>query len=125
RLTEVNTGVDGVVGDELPGSSRFSSYVYGKYKFNLGAASKGFFRVDYSYSSKAYSDLDNATSLHYGNVGSIDAQLGMHLGNFEFLLFGRNLADARNRVNAFVLVGAPAQVLQTPLTVGLTVRWNY
>lgn len=125
RLTEVNNGVNGVVGDELPGSSRLSSYVYGKYKFNLGRVAKGFLRVDYSYSSKAYSDLDNATSLHYGNVASIDAQTGLHLNSLEFLLFCRNLADARNRVNAFELVGEPAQVLQTPRTIGLTARWNY
>jgi iron complex outermembrane receptor protein len=125
RLTEVNNGVNGVVGDELPGSSRLSSYLYGKYKFNLGRIAKGFLRVDYSYSSKAYSDLDNATSLHYGNVASIDAQTGLHLNSLELLLFCRNLADARNRVNAFELVGEPAQVLQTTRTIGLTARWNY
>jgi iron complex outermembrane recepter protein len=125
RLTEVNPGVDGVVGDQLPGSSRFSSYVYGKYGFPLGGGGRGFFRLDYSYASKAYSNLDNATSLHYGNVGSLDAQVGAHFSELEYLLFGRNLAGGRNRVNAFELVGSPAQILQTPRTFGLTVRWNY
>lgn len=84
-----SAGVNGVVGDELPGSSRLSSYVYGKYKFRVGAFAQGFFRIDYSYASKAYSDLNNATSLHYGNGGSVDAQLGARFDPVEVLLFGR------------------------------------
>src|SRR5262249_49332370 len=114
-----------VAGDELPGSSRFSGYAFGKFKFQMTEAAQGFFRVDYSYSSKAYSDLDNATSLHYGNVGSWGAQLGAHMKSYELLLFGRNLAYARNRVNAFELLGVPTQVLQSPRSFGVTFRWNH
>jgi len=125
RLTEVSSGSTAVAGDELPGSSRLSGYAFGKLKFPLTAGSQGFFRVDYAYSSKAYSDLDNATSLHYGNVGSWGAQLGAHMREYEFLLFGRNLADARNRVNAFELLGVPTQVLQAPRYFGLTFRWTH
>ena len=125
RLTEVSSGVTAVAGDELPGSSRFSGYAFGKFKFRMTQAAQGFFRFDYSYSSKAFSDLDNATSLHYGNVGSWGAQLGAHMKGYELLLFGRNLADARNRVNAFELLGVPTQVLQSPRSFGLTFRWNH
>ena len=125
RLTEVSSGVTAVAGDELPGSSRFSGYAFGRYKFRLTGASQGFFRVDYAYSSKAFSDLDNATSLHYGNVGNWGAQLGAHMKAYEVLLFGRNLADARNRVNAFELLGVPTQVLQAPRSFGLTLRWTH
>jgi iron complex outermembrane receptor protein len=125
RLTEVASNAVAVRGDELPGSSRLSSYVYGKYNFPITASAQGFFRVDYAYSSKAFSNLDNSTSLHYGNVGSYGAQLGTHVKKYEFLLFGRNLANAHNRVNAFEFLGIPTQVLQEPRTIGLTLRWNY
>ncbi len=125
RLTEVAPNAVAVRGDELPGSARFSGYVYGKYNFPITASAQGFFRLDYSYSSKALSNLDNATSLHYGNVGSYGAQLGAHVKEYEFLLFGRNLANAHNRINAFEFIGVPTQVLQEPRTIGLTFRWNY
>jgi outer membrane receptor protein involved in Fe transport len=125
RMTEVAPNAVAVRGDELPGSSRLSSYVYGKYNFPITAAAQGFFRLDYSYSSRAFSNLDNASSLRYGNVGSYDAQLGAHVKKYEFLLFGRNLANAHNRVNAFEFLGVPTQVLQEPRTIGVTLRWNY
>lgn len=124
RLSEVAPNAVATRGDELPGSSRFSSYAYGKYGFPIAASSHGFVRLDYSYSSKAFSNLDNATSLHYGNVGSYGAQLGAHVDKYEFLLFARNLANAHNRVNAFEFLGAPTQVLQEPRTIGLTFRWS-
>ena len=125
RLTEVAANAVATRGDELPGSSRLSSYLFGKYSFLITASVHGFLRADYSYSSKAFSNLDNATSLHYGNVGSFGAQLGAHINKYEFLLFARNLANAHNRVNAFQFLGVPTQVLQEPRTVGLTLRWNY
>ena len=125
RLTKVAPGAEAVRGDELPGSSRFSSYVYGKYSFPIMESARGFFRFDYAYSSKAFSNLDNATSLYYGNVGSYGAQLGAHVSKFEFLLFARNLANAHNRVNAFEFLNVPTQVLQEPRTIGLTLRWSY
>lgn len=64
----------------------------------------GFNYTANAYSSREFSNLDNAASLHYGNVG---------------------LANAHNRVNAFEFLGVPTQVLQEPRTIGLTVRWNY
>jgi len=125
RLTEVAPNAEAVRGDELPGSSRLSGYVYGKYGFPITGSAQGFLRLDYSYTSKAFSNLDNATSLHYGNVGSYGAQVGVHMSHYELLLFARNLANAHNRVNAFEFLGVPTQVLQEPRTIGLTLRWNH
>jgi outer membrane receptor protein involved in Fe transport len=122
RLTRVNPGVVATVGDQLPGSAPFTGYAYAKYDFPLGAKAKGYVRADYKYVSKEYADLHNATSLQYGDYGSVNAEAGLSVGRTEVMLFVNNLTNGAAIVNARELFAVPTAFRQQPRTVGITLR---
>lgn len=125
RLTSVDPGVKALVNDQLPGSARFTAYLYGQYDFRINNMLASFVRADYSYTGREYSDLDNPTSLVYGNYRELGAQLGLTYKKFDFLLFGSNLMNGDGLVNARPILNIPAGIRQTPRTVGLTFRAHY
>jgi iron complex outermembrane receptor protein len=125
RLRTVNPGVDALAGDQLPGSAPFTAYVYGQYNFRVSDAVGGFVRADYSYVGREYSDLNNPTSLTYGDYSTVGAQIGLHYRAMDLLLFANNLGDGRDMVNARFVLQAPVAIRQTPRTIGLTFRAHY
>ena len=125
RLESFVPGVNAAVGDRLPGSAKFTIYSYGQYTVDLNDGARAFIRGDYSYRSKQFSELNNATSLVFGNYSQVNAQLGVKLSNIDFILFVENLADEHGRANAVRLLRSPMQVTQAPRTVGLTFRARY
>ena len=125
RLTSVDPGVKALVNDQLPGSARFTAYLYGQYDFRINNALTSFLRADYSYTGREFSDLDNSTSLVYGNYSDVGAQLGLTFRKLEFLLFASNLGNRSGLVNAREILNEPTAIRQTPRTVGLTFRAHY
>jgi iron complex outermembrane receptor protein len=125
RMTAINPGVRALVGDQLPGSAPFTAYAYGQYNFQINDSLDGFIRADYSYTGKEFSDLNNPTSLLYGNYGSVGAQWGLKYKNFDALLFAENLGDGSRFINARRSLSLPVAIRQTPRTIGLTLRAYY
>jgi iron complex outermembrane recepter protein len=125
RLTRVDPGVKALRNDQLPGSARFTSYLYGQYDFRINDRLTSFVRADFSYVGREFSDLDNPTSLIYGNYRDLGAQLGLTYRKFDFLLFASNLENGNGLVNARQILNAPTGIRQTPRTVGVTFRAHY
>jgi outer membrane receptor protein involved in Fe transport len=126
-LNSVQKGTQALPGDRLPGSSPFTAYVYGQYKFKITNEVSAFVRGDYSYASQTFNLLKTATTtpLSYGDVSSLGAQFNLRYRNYELLLFANNLADTRGRLNAQTLGVVEQEVLQAPRTIGLTLRAHY
>ena len=126
-LNSVQKGTQALPGDRLPGSSPFTAYAYGQYKFKLAGQVSAFVRADYSYASQAFNLLKTATvtPLSYGDYDSFGAQFNLSYKNYELLIFGTNLADTRGRLNAQTIGGVKEEVLQAPRTIGLTLRAHY
>ncbi len=127
RLDSVQKGTQALPGDRLPGSSPFTAYAYGQYKFKITDQVSAFVRGDYSYASQAFNLLRTATvtPLSYGDYSSFGAQFNLSYKNYELLVFGANLADTRGRLNAQTLAGVKQEVLQAPRTIGLTLRAHF
>jgi iron complex outermembrane receptor protein len=128
KLTSVVPGLPATVGDQLPGSARFTAYVYGQYDFSIYDGVGLSLRPDYSFTGREFSTLmnkDNPAALTYGNYSDIGAQATLHTGRYEFALFVHNLADSRKRIAAREYVLVNQEVLQTPRTIGLTFRTEW
>jgi len=124
-LLSVLPGVTAKVGDQLPGSAKFNTYLYGQYRHTLSNWGELTLRMDYSYTGKEYSYLDNynnPAALSYGDYSNVGAQAGLSFDRYEVQLFVRNLADLRGRIGARTLYPSAQEILETPRTVGLTLR---
>jgi len=128
KMVAIEPGVDAKVGDQLPGSAPFTAYFYGQYEVPLSDRLDGSLRLDYSYTGREFSYLDNVdnpSALRYGDYGSLGAQASVRFGRYEFMLFASNLADSKGRTGARLLYPEAVEVLQAPLTIGLTFRAHY
>ncbi len=122
RLDSVATGVNALAGDQLPGSAPFTGYTYAQYDFPIGGGMAGYMRADYRYTGKEYADLNNPTSLVYGNFGDVNLELGLTVDKFDINLFVNNLTDGRALISARKLFNAPIGLREQPRTVGVTLR---
>jgi iron complex outermembrane recepter protein len=125
KLISISPGVPATVGDQLPGSAPFTTYLYGQYDFPVFGSADLSLRADYSFTGKEFAYLDNKDNpdaLTYGNYSSIGTQATLHVGRYEVGLFGSNLANSRKRVAARINFPEVDEVLQTPRMIGVRFR---
>lgn len=125
-LDSVEPGVpNALIGDQLPGSAKFSAYLYGQYNFSITDSIEALFRLDYSYSGRAFADLgnkDNPEALSYGKNSEIGARLTFINGPYEIGLFVQNLTNDRDRISARDYFFNPVEIRQRPRTIGVNFR---
>lgn len=125
KLLSILPGVSATVGDQLPGSAKLNTYIYGQYSHQLANDVGLTIRMDYSYTGKEYAyvnNYNNPSALNYGDYSTVGAQAGLSFNRYEVQLFVRNLTNSRGRISARLLYPDPVEILQTPRTVGLTFR---
>ena len=117
-------------GDSL-GVAPWNATLSGEYGFHLGAR-EGYFRVDYSYTARdnGVTPLRDPASSNYDPgltadpaVRLLGARLGLHIGDFDLSLFGRNLLnDTPELGRTHDGVGDPLYYAVTvrPRTIGIT-----
>jgi outer membrane receptor protein involved in Fe transport len=117
-------------GTKVPGVAETSVNTWGRYSFDLGASTSGFFRVEYYYESETQVISNVPESIASREVSMFNASLGLSWQNgFEVMLWGRNLSDDQylqsafpttfqNLAQPFTYSGYPNQ----PRTYGLTLR---
>lgn len=125
KLRSVIAGTQATPGDRLPGSAKWNVFLYGQYTHELSDNSSLAFRMNYSYVSKSYSNLQNfgnPAALTYGKYGNVDAQTTLTFGPYEAQFYVRNLTNSSKRIAAFLVFPPTLEVLQRPRTMGLTFR---
>jgi iron complex outermembrane receptor protein len=122
RLTELDPGVMGRVGDRLPGSARFTASNYGRFDFTLFDSLASYVRVDHQFVGREYADLDNASSLTYGNYDLWSVRAAVDFPNVEVAVFVNNLFDIHGVASALNVSTVPVSIPLQPLTLGLTAR---
>jgi outer membrane receptor protein involved in Fe transport len=120
RLVSVNPTVVATIGDRLPGSAPVNAVGYAQYTWPLNGTANLFGRVDVRYVGKAYSDLENATSLTYGRYTDVSLRGGVEWDDYAVTAFVNNVGGGRGAVSAFPLFNQPVAIRQTPLTAGVT-----
>ncbi|MBB6427891.1 TonB-dependent receptor [Sphingopyxis sp. JAI128] len=129
KLKSVKPGVPGAkVGDQLPGSTPFTAYVYGQYGVPVGADSKLLLRMDYSYTGRGFSDLgndNNPAALRYGKYSELGARATLRSGNYQLGLFVQNLTNSRGRIAARTYFVDQVEIRQMPRTIGVNFRVDW
>lgn len=129
ELDSVEPGVpDAQVGDQLPGSTPFTAYVYGQYDVPVNQDYEMTVRMDYSYTGRGYTDLgnhNNPAALSYGKYSEVGARATFRRGNYEIGLFAQNLTNSRDRISARNYFFNAVEIRQTPRTIGLNVRVDW
>lgn len=132
------TGIRAIIaadGDSL-GVSPWNATLSGEYEFLVGER-KSYFRVDYSYTAKdngVTPQRDPLTSTYDPGlladpaVRLLGARLGMHLGDFDVSIFGRNLLNdtpSLGRTHDGVSDPLYYAVTVRPRTIGLTGTYRF
>ncbi len=120
HLESVSQGVAGTPGDRLPGSAPLSVTVYAQYTHQLMSDVKYFARIDARYVGKEYSNLNNASSLVYGQYSQLNLRGGLRWPHYSITAFISNATDGSGKVSAFDSFTVPVAIRQRPLTFGIT-----
>jgi iron complex outermembrane receptor protein len=91
NLTFLNRG--SLAGKQTPNSPKNQITAFGRYDFNVSDAVDGYFRVDYAYTSKKFSQVFNLA--HTGEQQLVNMKLGFDTANWKFSVFVDNLFDDR------------------------------
>lgn len=91
NLTFLNRG--SLAGKQTPNSPKNQITAFGRYDFNVSDAVDGYFRVDYAYASKKFSQVFNLA--HSGEQQLVNMKLGFDTANWKFSVFVDNLFDNR------------------------------
>jgi outer membrane receptor protein involved in Fe transport len=125
RLDSVSAGVPALAGDRLPGSAPVSGDIYAQYRHSLGGESDLFARLDGRYVGKEYADLDNPTSLIYGDYASLNLRAGVDWDAYSVTAFVDNVTNSSGKTSAFPVFNTPVAIRQVPLTAGVTVNARF
>lgn len=120
HLESVSPGVAATPGDRLPGSSPLSATIYAQYTHPLTSRVNYFARIDARYVGKEYSNLDNASSLVYGQYSQLNIRGGLRWARYTLTAFIDNVTNGSGKVSAFDAFTVPVTILQRPLTFGIT-----
>lgn len=120
RLDSTAPGVSAQVGDRLPGSARQTADAYLQYTHTLGGDVQLSGRIDGRYVGKEYADLDNPTSLTYGNYASLNLRASLDWDAYGVTAFIDNLTNGNAKTSAFPNFNIPVAIRQVPLTAGVT-----
>jgi outer membrane receptor protein involved in Fe transport len=119
RLDSVNPTVAATKGDQLPGSAPFTGVIYAAYTHPLGNADL-FARIDARWVGKEYSDLNNSTSLTFGDYSTVNIRTGINWDRYSATLFLDNVTNDDSKTSAVEFAGQRAAIRQRPFTLGVT-----
>jgi len=125
ELASVEAGVDALKGDELPGTPKFKVSNHIQWTHELGAEVNGHIRLDHSFSSAAYTALNNPAADRTDVYNTFNLNAGMDFGAWALDLFAKNLTNTHRKVNIMNIVGRRAAVRIRPLEVGVSVRATF
>lgn len=121
RLVKVAPSITTAVkGDRLPGSAPFTFVAYAQYNYSAWGDVQGFARTDLRWGGKEYANLDNSTSLTYGNVTSLNLRTGLSWDRYALTAFANNVLNGDAKVAAFTSLDQNIAIRQRPTTFGLT-----
>jgi len=120
RLESVSSTVAATQGDRLPGSAPQNVVLYAQYSHPLAVDMDWFARLDGRYVGKEYSDLDNTSSLTFGQYSSLNLRAGIDFRRYTVTGFIENLTDSSGKTSAFPSLTVPVAIRQRPITFGLT-----
>ena len=120
HLESVSPGVAATPGDRLPGSAPLSATLYAQYTHALTSRVNYFARIDARYVGKEYSNLDNASSLVYGEYSQLNIRGGVKWSRYTLTAFVDNATNGSGKVSAFYSFTVPVAIRQRPPTFGIT-----
>ena len=112
-------------GDDLPGSADFNMSIGLEYGFIL-AQNESFARIDYSYQSEYYSNMQG-TGQAAGGFGQLNLKAGMVINQFDVDIFVNNLTntDEFTWVESNLSGGGFSAYQLRPRTVGLNLGFRF
>jgi outer membrane receptor protein involved in Fe transport len=119
-LVSVNPAAIATKGDRLPGSAPLSVVAYTEYNHTIWNDVNFFGRFDIKWGGKEYSNLDNSTSLTYGNATELNLRTGVQWDRYSLSIFADNALNGDAKSAAFVSLGQDVAIRQRPTSYGLT-----
>lgn len=120
RLVSVNPAAIATKGDHLPGSAPETVVLYAEYTHPLSDEVSLFARVDGRWVGKEYANLENSTSLTFGDYSTVNLRGGVKWSRYSATVFIDNAADDNGKTAAFSALGQNVAIRQRPVTFGLT-----
>ena len=87
KLVSVNPAALATKGDQLPGSAPLTVVAYTEYNRSIGNDVNLFGRFDIKWGGKEYSNLENSTSLTYGNTTNVNLRAGVQWDRYSVSIF--------------------------------------
>jgi iron complex outermembrane receptor protein len=123
EITDAAANAAAVRGDRLPGAAKSAFSEYVSWKF--APAFDGYLRVEHQYAGRAFSDLNNATALTFGDYHRFNVRLGGVWNRVEWMLSVNNLTNEDAYQSAVRLPIGPSAVPLVPRSVGFSVRTEF
>ena len=120
ELTSTNSL--GNEGDRLPSTPDFIVNAGLEYGFDL-RGNPAFVRGNYSYIGTIYGEIGE-NGPRFGDYGTLDASAGVQIGNFDLLVFGRNLTN-EEAITAIVFSFDNRRSYLRPRTIGIQLGYNF
>ena len=117
-----NTNSLGADGDRLPSTPDFNVNAGLSYEFDLGE-NPAFVRGSYSYNGTFFGEIGSAGP-RFGDYGRVDASAGVQIGDFDLMVFGRNLTNTE-AITAIVFSFDNRRSYLRPRTVGIQLGYNF
>ncbi|WP_176489082.1 TonB-dependent receptor [Rhizorhabdus dicambivorans] len=117
--------INGLKGDRLPGSPRYTAFLGVGYEFELGGR-KSFVRADYSWIGGFFNNLKQ-TGIEAGDYSIIGARIGTRFGPLGVEAFVSNLTNSAKPTWVDSTFTGPIQRLYRlrPRTIGLTGQFSF
>lgn len=131
RLTEDVPFTTWKAGSSVPAVSPVQLNLGLRQGLNLFGGKESFFRLDYSFVSKAHSNFDTqaSTNRYFNDYSLFNIAFGTKIPKspLELTLFARNLFDSQGRVAAFAgdIIAPERFVTVLPRTIGVTLRASF
>jgi iron complex outermembrane receptor protein len=120
HLIRVSPTTAATKGDQLPGSAPETVVLFTEYTHPLPGDVSLFGRVDARWTGLEYSNLENATSLKYGDYWAVNLRGGFKWDRYAVTGFVDNALNGDGKIAALSALGQAVAIRQRPVTVGLT-----
>ena len=120
ELTSTNSL--GNEGDRLPSTPDYIVNAGLEYGFDL-RGNPAFVRGNYSYIGTFYGEIGE-NGPRFGDYGTLDASAGVQIGDFDLLVFGRNLTN-EEAITAIVFSFDNRRSYLRPRTIGIQLGYNF
>ncbi|MEX1148138.1 MAG: TonB-dependent receptor, partial [Sphingomonadales bacterium] len=114
-------------GNRLSSAPKWNYSLYGQYTHELGDRGEVYIRGEYSHRTRQYFTVLNDAIQTQGNYDLLNASVGYATadGDWQVILYGRNLADEQYIVSSGSFTAGPAGRPGEPRTYGLRLVYTY